>query len=123
MTTFIQSLEHHLQTLTQRNIKAFIATIHETTITLILPNGKLIQNRNEFIQFHQSWIMDPDWRMTYQIVKTIESSEMAFALLLIHYDDLDSGGNPYHKEYYLHLVFVKDGDQWFLTYVQSTFKS
>ncbi|WP_152655547.1 DUF4440 domain-containing protein [Oceanobacillus sp. CFH 90083] len=118
---FHQALERHMQAMTQKDMKSFADTIHRKDVTLILPNGKLIQDREEFIQFNQDWFSDPDWKMTYDLVKTRESEGMAFALLLIHYDDLDENGNPYHQDYYLHLVFEKEKDEWLLIYDQNTF--
>jgi len=118
---FNQTLKRHMQAITQRDLVNFTDTIHKTNITLILPNGKLIQNRKEFIQFNQDWFSDQDWKISYEIVKSQESEEMSFAVLLIHYDDLDAEGKPYHQDYYLHLVFVKENSEWLLTYDQNTF--
>src|SRR5699024_12879728 len=102
---FNQTLKRHMQAITQKDLVNFTDTIHKTNITLVLPNGKLIQNRKEFIQFNQDWFSNRDWKISYEIVKSQESKEMSFAVLLIHYDDLDAEGNPYHQDYYLHLVF------------------
>lgn len=118
---FKQVLERHMQAIVQKDMASFTDTIHKTNITLILPNGKLIQNREEFIQFNQDWFLDQDWKISYGVVKTQESKEMSFAVMLIHYDDLDPEGKPYHQDYYLHLVFEKENDEWLLIYDQNTF--
>ncbi|WP_203249251.1 YybH family protein [Sporosarcina beigongshangi] len=118
---FNQALEQHIQAIVEKDIVSFADTIHKTRITLILPNGKLIQNREEFIQFNEDWFSDQDWTITYDVVKLQESKEMSFAVMLIHYDDLDEEGKPYHQDYYLHLVFEKDNGEWLLTYDQNTF--
>ncbi|MBO0994637.1 YybH family protein [Bacillus sp. SD088] len=118
---FNQTLERHMQAMVQKDIVGFSDTIHQNNIILILPNGKFIQNREEFIQFNQDWFSDTDWKITYDIVKSQESKEMAFVVLLIHYDDCDEEGTPYHQDYYLHLVFEKENDEWLLTYDQNTF--
>lgn len=118
---FDQALEKHMQAIVQKDIVSFTDTIHPTDITLILPNGKLIQNREEFIQFNQDWFSDLDWKIKYDIVKSQESKEMSFAVLFIQYDDLDEEGTPYQQDYYLHLVFEKENDNWLLIYDQNTF--
>lgn len=118
---FDQTLEKHMQAIVQKDIVSFTDTIHRTDITLILPNGKLIQNREEFIQFNQDWFSDPDWKIKYDIVKSQESKEMSFVILFIQYDDLDEEGTPYQQDYYLHLVFEKENGKWLLTYDQNTF--
>lgn len=118
---FNQALERHMLAIVQKDIVSFADTIHMTNITLILPNGRLVQNREEFIQFNQDWFSDQDWKISYDVVKSQVSKEMSFAVLLIHYDDLDAEGKAYHQDYYLHLVFVKENSEWLLTYDQNTF--
>lgn len=118
---FNQAVEQHMQAMMHKDIASFTDTIHPTNITLILPNGKLIQKRKEFIQFNQDWFDDPDWKITYDRIRSHESEKMGFAVFLIHYDDLDEKGNPYHQDYYLHLIFEKEEDNWLLVHDQNTF--
>ncbi len=121
MGDFNRSLQRHMQAIIEKDLVSYEDTIHATNITLVLPNGKLIQTRDEFVQFNRDWFADRDWKLSYEVVKTVETSEMSFAVLLIHYDDLDSEGLPYHQDYYLHLVFVNENGHWLLTYDQNTF--
>ncbi len=106
--SFADTLHTHLQAIQQRNLDAFLATLTlDETISVILPNGTLIETRRAFVDFTRDWFADPDWRMTVDPVRTIETSEMGIALLSVIYDDLDPHGQPYQLRYYLSLVFAK----------------
>jgi len=40
--------------------------------------------------------------------------------LLVSYDEADRGGQPYHADHYLSLLFRREGDGWFLVHDQNT---
>jgi hypothetical protein len=118
--TFKQALTKHMNAVMERNIEDFNSTIHTNSITLILGNGKFIQNREEFIRFHEDWFADLDWSITYEVVKTVETASLSTAILRIHYEDLDENKNPYEFDYYLQLVFENVNGNWLLVLDQNT---
>ncbi|TCP54458.1 ketosteroid isomerase-like protein [Tumebacillus sp. BK434] len=120
---FHQALQHHLNTMTEKDLAAFLATVHPENISLILPNGKLIDSRAEFETFHQNWFSDPDWSMHTELIKTSVTAESGVALLKVLYNDLDPQGQPYEKRYYLSLVFEKVNGNWLLVHDQNTFEN
>ena len=73
-----------------------------------------------------AWFADPDWQLEYQIVRTIETAEMAYALLLVQYSDTTLRDEPYDKQHYLSLVFTRKGGSanaegtWSLVHDQTT---
>jgi uncharacterized protein (TIGR02246 family) len=86
----------------------------------ILLNGAPINGRSAYINLHTAWFADPDWQLEYQILRTIETAEMAFALLLVHYSDPKLRDEPYDKQHYLSLVFTRKNDKWSLVHDQTT---
>jgi uncharacterized protein (TIGR02246 family) len=119
---FAETLQTHLDAIQQRDIHAFLKTVAEDdNVTIILPTGTVVQGRAAVEEFHEVWFADPDWRMDVTVLRTIETSEMAFALLEIDYHDLDPNGQPYHKRYYLSLIFALYDDRWLLVHDQNTF--
>lgn len=120
---FTAALQHHLNTITEKDLTAFLATVHPDNISLILPNGKLITERQEFDTFHQNWFSDPDWSMHTELIKTAVTAGMGVALLKVLYKDLDPQGQPYEKQYYLSLVFEQVNGAWLLVHDQNTFEN
>ena len=119
--TFQQSLERHLTAVQNRDIDTFLKTIaNDGRLTLIMPNGSLWQDYADIAELHREWFADPDWQMTTELLTTHESPEMAAALLLVNYTDVDMEGAPVEFEYYLHLLFAKEGDQWLVIHDQNT---
>ncbi|MFD2169314.1 YybH family protein [Tumebacillus lipolyticus] len=121
--TFHEALQTHLKALTEKDLTNFLPTVHEENLSLILPTGSYLNNRQEFESFHQGWFSDPDWSMHYEVVKTVVTAEMGLALLNVLYNDLDPQGQPYEKRYYLTLVFQKQGEDWLLVHDQNTFQN
>lgn len=120
---FQETLQVHLTAIQQRDFTAFLRTVTQATaFNCILPNGKYIDNTREFIEFNQSWFADPDWRITFTLLKTVESGQMSLALLSVHYDDVDPTGAPYQLDYYLSLGFVQEGGEWRLVFDQNTLR-
>jgi len=118
---FTETLHTHLQAIQRRDIDPFLATLTtDEAMSVILPNGTLIETRSAFVAFTRDWFADPDWRITTDVVHTIETSEMGVALLSVTYDDLDQHGQPYQLRYYLSLVFAKQQGQWRLVHDQNT---
>lgn len=119
--SFETTLRTHLDAIQRRDLPAFVATLTSAPeLTLILPNGALISGRDEVISFNAEWFADPDWRLSYETVRTLEAGAMAFALLLVTYDDLDASGQPYQIHYYLQLVFRQEDGAWRLVHDQNT---
>ncbi|ASP37624.1 DUF4440 domain-containing protein [Bacterioplanes sanyensis] len=120
-SSFEHALAHHLDTIRRKDIKAFCDTlIQDERLTLILPNGTLMQGYDAIAEFHQHWFADPDWSMTLEQLSTTQTAEMANALFSVVYDDLDPDGKPYRLRYFLSLTFVLEDEQWRLLLDQNT---
>ncbi|MDP5273706.1 YybH family protein [Chengkuizengella axinellae] len=117
---FTETLQDHLQAVSNKDLERFLLTVHPD-ITLVLPNGKYIDNDEEFKKFHESWFADDDWRIQFEIVKVLETEGMCSALLRVIYDDIDPNNQPYQKKYYLQLLFKKKDGKWLLVFDQNTF--
>ena len=117
---FQQTVVAHLTAVTGRDLDIFAATL-DTHVTVILPNGTLIEGRDAVIEFHSAWFADPDWQMRVTPMRSLETAELGFVTLLVDYRDLDPAGAPYAKRYYLNMAFIKKGETWLLTHDQNTF--
>ncbi|HYF62852.1 MAG TPA: nuclear transport factor 2 family protein [Herpetosiphonaceae bacterium] len=121
MTTFAETLSAHLAAMQARDFPAFLATLtDDAELTLIMPNGSFIGRRAEVAATLGQWFADPDWSIAFEPVRTLETAEMAMALLLVTYDDLDPSGQPYRLRYYLQLLFARQSGQWRLVHDQNT---
>ncbi|MCB0184074.1 MAG: hypothetical protein KDE31_07415, partial [Caldilineaceae bacterium] len=66
------------------------------------------------------WFADQEWQMTTELVNTQVSSEMASALLLVNYADVDEDGHPVQFQYFLNLIFAKRNGKWLVIHDQNT---
>jgi ketosteroid isomerase-like protein len=121
MLTFRETLDRHLNAIQQRDLAAFVDTLTtEDAISLLLLNGMCIGERVAVIDFMREWFADLDWRIHFDLIRTIETSEMGMAFLLVTYDDVEQAGRPYQMKYYLSLVFTRQGERWGLVHDQNT---
>ncbi|RMH68783.1 MAG: DUF4440 domain-containing protein [Gemmatimonadetes bacterium] len=119
--TFTDTLNQHLDAIRTRNITAFLATvIEDDSLNLILPNGAWINNRADFVKFHEEWFSDTEWHAEFEVLSTIERNDMAQALVQMDYSDMDPEGEEYHATIYLGLVFLRQKEQWVLIHSQNT---
>jgi len=118
---FQEQLQVHLTAIQQRDLPAFLSTMTQgEAVSCILPNGKYFERRSAFVDFTRDWFADPDWQITFELLKTIETAEMSIALLSVHYADKDATGTPYQLNYYLSLGFVLEDGAWRLVFDQNT---
>lgn len=117
---FKQLLEKHLKSLVTKDFKSFIETVSKDNITLIMPNGTLITKYKDFSNLHEEWFSDEEWSMSYEIINTIEKSDICSALLSVDYKDVNEKNEPITLLYFLNLIFEKKGDSWFLIHDQNT---
>lgn len=119
--TFQQALQRHLTAVQERDLATFRETIaSDGSLALILPNGAYLDEYQEIIEMHQEWFADPEWRMSVELVNQRETPVMASALCLVTYDDVDEAGAAVQFQYFLNLIFAKQGNQWLLVHDQNT---
>lgn len=120
-TTFQQALQRHLTAVQERDLDTFRDTIaSDGSLALILPNGTYLDEYQEIVEMHQEWFADPEWRMSVELVNQRETPMMASALCLVTYEDVDEAGEPVQFQYFLNLIFAKQGNRWLLVHDQNT---
>ena len=120
-TTFQQALQRHLTAIQAHDLDTFLDTIaNDGTLTLILPDGSYLDDYEEIVELHKEWFADQQWKMTTELVATHESAEMASALSLVTYADVDEEGQPVELQYFLNLLFAKQGNKWVVVHDQNT---
>lgn len=117
---FELALKNHLDAIKNKNFEAFIQSVKLDEVTLIMPNGNFISDKDSFINLHRDWFFDEDWNLEHTLIKTEVGLVHAFALLAIDYTDCDAEGNTIKMKYYLNLIFRKCDDAWLLIHDQNT---
>jgi hypothetical protein len=117
---FKNTLELHLDSMKNKDLNKFISTVNLENIILIMPNGTLIREKEEFIELHKNWFADNDWDLNYKIINIEESIEISSVLATIDYTDCDAEGNIIKMNYYLNLIFRKEDEKWLLIHDQNT---
>ena len=119
--TFQQALQRHLTAVQERDLDTFIDTIaSDGSLAMIMPNGNYLDEYQEIVELHQEWFADPEWRMSFELVNQRETPAMASALCLVTYEDVDEEGEPVQFQYFLNLIFAKQGNKWLLVHDQNT---
>lgn len=118
---FDQMIEKFMEAIRQKDLGQVLSLISvDENICEILLNGMAIKGRSAFLNLQAAWFSDPDWQLDYKILRTIETPEMAYALLLIDYRDPKMGDEDYEKQHYVSLAFTKKDDKWVLFHDQTT---
>ncbi len=112
------TIQAHLDAIQNRDLDTLLDTI--TTgerLTLIFPDGTLYETRAEYVAFHKEWFADPNWTMTFEPIRTVESPGLATVLLRTTYED---DGPASRRQGFLALTFADGGDGWRLVMDQNT---
>ena len=121
---FKESLDNHISAIFSRDLDGFSSTlVNDDRLTLILPNGSVLNGFDAIVDFHRAWFSDPDWHIETTLLKRIETDSSCTALLDVVYSDLDESGKPYLLKYILSLTFVFERECWLLVFDQNTIKA
>lgn len=119
--TFQQTLQRHLKAVQDHDVKAFLSTVaQDGTLTMILPNGNLLDSYEEIVELHEEWFADPEWQLTTELITQHETDTMGTALFLVNYQDVDETGEPIEFQYFLNLIFANRDGKWLLIHDQNT---
>lgn len=115
---FDAALAKHFDSISNRDLDAFISTITSTdNLPLIFPDGNIMTTREEVIAFHKAWFEDDKWEMEREIIGTFVKDSMAIATVRYAYKDTPDGDVRYA---FLGLVFAIENGEWRLIHDQNT---
>lgn len=116
------TLDAHLAAINARDLDALLATV--TTgdeLTLILPNGKVLETREEYRRLHVEWFAEDGWRMQFEPVQLRELGDVGVALVKYRSQERQADGTHLtRREALLSLVFARQNGEWRLVYDQNT---
>jgi uncharacterized protein (TIGR02246 family) len=117
---FSQALKQHLTAIETRDLAAYLATVGGD-VSLVLPDGRLLQGRDAVGDFHREWFADPDWSWRLTPQHTATTGGAAVAVFAVEYHDRDQHGESYSTRYRLSLTFGRTADgEWRLLHDQNT---
>ncbi|KRD75808.1 SgcJ/EcaC family oxidoreductase [Lysobacter sp. Root983] len=116
------TLDAHLTAINARDLDGLLATVTRgDKLTLILPNGQVLETREQFRQLHVDWFAEQDWRMRFQTYSVRELGDVGVALVKYESQTRQpDGAYLTRREAWLSLVFAKESDGWRLVYDQNT---
>lgn len=116
---FAEAVDHHLATVTGRDLEGYQATLHPD-VSLITLDGRLLCGRDAVLDLHRAWFGDPDWSWKLTLLRSTVVGETGVAVFAVAYQDLDADGRPYELAYSLSLTFVRADTAWLLLHDQNT---
>lgn len=117
----VEIVRRYVSAIGTKDIKS-LSFLIDDRIKLILPTGKLISGKNEFLEFHEEWFAETAWTMENHIVEEYHSGDVALYILDITYTDTEEPGDPVKIRYYLTLVFERKLGEWKLVLDQNTIR-
>jgi len=119
--TFRETLDKHLRAIQQKDLDALAETLPPDGISLVMADGRLVQDAQEFIDLHRGWFgMDKPWRLDAAPVEVLETPEMGVALFRLDYSEGPADRPSTRQESHLTLVFQRRADQWVMVLDQNT---
>lgn len=117
---FQQSIERLLKSLEDKDFKTLKSFIpEEASIAAIMVDGTVLEDSDEYLEFHKEWFEDGEWRLTHDIVFMEETSELSYVVAESEYFDNDEDGS-YSLVLLTTCVMRKVEGRWLLTLFQQT---
>lgn len=113
---FLDALTEHLESIAERDIDRFAATISDDDdVRLIGAGGEITIGRENAVAAHREWFMSDGWSFSPEVVWTRENAESGWALARVTYRQGDD-----RSIFWLLLLFVAEAGTWRLIYDQAT---
>ncbi len=118
--SFEDSLQRHVSAVQDRNLADLEATITSgAELLLILPSGRMMQTREDYVAFHRTLFADTDWRMTFEPIERRTFGDYGHALYRVTFDPDGAGPAPSNPAY-LSLGLALEEGEWRLVHDQNT---
>lgn len=111
----LEALEEHLESISERDIDRFAATLAADEVRFVGGDGRVIEGRENVVAAHREWFMSEGWRFEPEILWTREESGAAWALTRIEYTESEK-----QRMFLLLFLFVNEDGDWKLVYDQNT---
>lgn len=114
------TLDAHVKAVQSRDLAALEKTITTgEALNLILPNGKRLTTRAEYVDLHRDWFKETNWTWMLEPLAVTTASDMAIITARTRYEERD-GAKLTATENYLSLTFRKEAGTWRLVHDQNT---
>jgi ketosteroid isomerase-like protein len=114
------TLDAHVKAVQSRDLPALEKTITTgQALDLILPNGKRMTTRKEYVDLHREWFKETNWTWKLEPLAVTTGGDIAIITARTHYEERE-GGKTTATENYLSLAFRKEAGTWRLVHDQNT---
>jgi hypothetical protein len=119
---FRPALEAHLAAVSGRNLDALLPTLTRgNDLTLLMPDGKKLDTRQQFIDLHREWFASKDeGKWQGEVVRITETPALSHALVRYRYSSRQPDGKLRISESWLTLTFALEEGSWRLVFDQNT---
>ncbi len=116
------TVDRHLAAINARDLDALLQTVTRHPImTTILPDGRVLETREEYRKLHVAWFTERDWRMRFQVQDVMQYGDVGIARVKYDSQVRDKAGRYRSKrEALLSLTFRREDGAWRLVYDQNT---
>lgn len=120
-TSFEEATFEFLNSVRVRDYQKFLSYISENEpITAILPDGRIINNAEEFIQSQTKWFQSTSGGFDFKLQSLFVEQDFGFASILVDFRFKDSQEIPFKMDIYISLIFRKNNEKWYLIHDQNT---
>jgi ketosteroid isomerase-like protein len=118
--TFRETLDQHLQTIKDRDLRALGYTVPSDRVLLIRADGRVVETMPRFMELYEDWFDRARPSLDTEVVNVIETPDLGVAVVRLSYQDDSEDGRPVAESSHLSLVFQRRENKWNLVQEQNT---
>ena len=108
-----QAYEAYSQSVQNRNLDALVQTItDEEILHFIGTTGKMLEKREEYVEFHRDWFKEEGWEISFELDKIYEEKDFGYVMAIFTYRQDMPDGKRLTVVSYVTLVFHRENRSW-----------
>jgi nitroreductase/ketosteroid isomerase-like protein len=109
-----ETFDVYVQAVHNSDLKSLFTTVTDGhDFVFLTAYGELIDSREGYYKFHESWFKETGWEMPVELLEAHEGKEYGYTVAKFHYRYKEPEGGPTHNlDSYFTLIFHKEEGMW-----------
>jgi len=108
-----ETFDLYVKSVQNSDLEGLFSTITDNEcFYFVTSNGKIINSRQGYYQFHEKWFKETDWEMPVELSEIHEDNTYGYTIAVFHYKSKLPGGDIYNLDSYFTLIFHKENGMW-----------
>ncbi len=108
-----ETFELYVKSVQKSDLEGLFSTVSDNErFYFLTSNGKLINSRQGYYNFHENWFKETNWEMPVELLQIHENEDYGYTIAIFHYQHELPEGGKYNLDSYFTLIYHKENEKW-----------